>query len=545
MKRSIHPRLFLILACALPWCGCFGPLAKRLADKEVYGLVKDKQQQALGKSRDFSIEPTTTTQTRDVVQKAGFTSDEFTTQSLRIGLSDALALAIANNREYQNRREQVYLVALRLTEEQYRFSPIFSGAVSALATRKPGPDNTVERFGDVAGDLAVTKLFATGARVTVGLTTNFLRYYTGPKPDVATGALSASVIQPLLQGAGPLVTLENLRQADRDLIYAVRAFERYQRKFIVDRVSQFYRLLQSSNTTENEYQSYQRLIRNRGRAEAMEEAQRMAAFQVDQARQDEYKARIRWMTSRTDYAENLNKFKVDLGLPPELNVQPDPAELERLQHIQMVELKYDLPAAEKVGEASRLDYRTALDQVDDAARKVKIAENSLLPAVDARGNLLVPDDNKNSPLDFDWSKRIYSGGLDVELPLDRKRQRNDYRASLIDLERARRDAGLLRDQLISDIRSYYQDVELARTSFEIQLKGLRLAERRVDNVQMLLQIGRANVSMRDQLEAESALRDARNNVTRVLVDYVIARLNFYHAIEALEINDRGMWKNES
>lgn len=545
MKRLIRPSLLLIAACALPWCGCFGPLAKRLADKEVYRIVQDKQQQVLGKPKQFSIEPTTTSQTREVLETAGFTSDEFTTQSLRIGLSDALALAIANNREYMNRREQVYLTALRLTEAQHQFAPLFSGEVSALATRKPGDNNTVERFGDVATDLAVTKFFATGARVTVGLTTNFLHYYTGSKPDVATGALSASIIQPLLQGSGQLVSLENLRQADRDMIYAIRSFERYQQKFIVDRVSQYYRLLQSSNTTENEYQSYQRLIRNRGRAEAMEEAQRMAAFQVDQARQDEYKARIRWMTARTDYAEQLNKFKVDLGLPPELNVQPDPAELARLQQMEMVALKYDLPAAEKTGVTQRLDYRTALDMVDDAARRVKIAENSLLPAVNARGSLIVPDDRKNAPLDYEWSKRIYNGGLDIELPLDRKAERNDYRAALIDLERARRDAGLLRDQIVSDIRSYFEDVELARTSSEIQLKGLRLAERRVESVQMLFQVGRSNVSMRDQLDAESSLRDARNNVTRVLVDYVIARLNFYYAIEALEINDRGMWKNES
>jgi outer membrane protein TolC len=90
----------------------------------------------------------------------------------------------------------------------------------------------------------------------------------------------------------------------------------------VDRITQFYRLLQAQDTINNEDRAYKRLTVSRERAEALEEAQRMAAYQVDQARQDEFKARNRWLTARTDYAIRLDQFKLDLGLPPELNIQP-------------------------------------------------------------------------------------------------------------------------------------------------------------------------------------------------------------------------------
>lgn len=544
-RRFFHPILILSVICAWPWCACFGPLAKRLADKETYGIVKEKQEQLLGKAKPFTIDSTTTTLTRDVLKKAGFSTDQFTTTSLTIGLSDALALSIDNNRDYQTRREALYLAALKLTEERHKFAPIFTDLVTGRLQRQPGGTTSVERFGEAVNNFAITKVFATGARVTVGLTSDFLKVYTGPRPDAGASVLSAAVVQPLLQGAGAGVSLENLVQSERDVIYALRNFERYQRRFIVDRVTQYYRLLQAANSINNEYQAYQRSIVVRERAMAMEDAQRMAAFQVDQARQNEFSARNRWLTSRTDYSQRLDTFKVDLGLPPELSIKPDMADLDQLQKMDLIQLKFDLETAQRMAENQRMDYRTALDRAEDAARDVMIAENSLLPAVNVLASASMPTKNATQPFNFDWSKRSYGAGFSAELPLDRKAERNDYRAALIGLAQSQRDAEQLRNTMIAQVRDTYQDVNQARQSYEIQIAGLKLAERRVDNVQMLMQIGRSEVSIRDQLDAESSLRDARNSVTKVLVDYIVARLEFYHAIEALEINDRGMWKNES
>lgn len=542
-----HPCLRLVLAAAALALlgGCFGPLAKRLADKETYPLLEQKQHEALGTARPFSIEPTTSPLTRQVIEKAGVSADPISTRALTVSLADALALAVANNREYQTRKESVYLAALRLTGERHEFSPLFSGAVSARATHQPKDGGSSERFGTIASDLAVTKLFATGARVTVGLSDNFLRYYTGPGGrDRASGALTATAIQPLLQGAGSLVTLENLRQAERDVVYAWRAFERYQKRFVVDRVNEYYRLLQALDQAGVEQASYQRLVAMRERAEALEDAQRLARFQVDQARQDEIQAQNRWVVARTAYALALDQLKVNLGLPTELNIQPDPAELARLEKGGLVELQYDLARAERLALAQRLDLKNAQNVAEDFARRVKIAENSLLPALDARAGYAVADEGRNRPLDLDTDSPTYFGELRLELPLDRKDQRNAYRAATIAAERARRDADQLRNELLAQVRRAWQDVGEARQSYDIQQASLRLAEQRVDNVKMLMEVGRQGVSIRDQLEAETALRNARNARTRVLIDYTVARLEFYYAIEQLEVDEQGMWNEQ-
>ncbi len=532
-----------MFGAALVVAGCVGPLAKRLADKEVYPIIADKQMEALGTSQDFSIEPTTSPLTLAVLARAESGGNLLSTQGLTLSMADSLALAVDNNREYQRRKETLYRAALALTEDRYQFSPVFTGLVTARATRAPGTvvgGPGVERFGEVFTDLAVTKLFATGARVTVGMSQDFLRFYTGSARESASGALTGSIVQPLLQGGGYRVTLENLRQAERNVIYALRDFSRYQKEFTIDRIDQYFRLLQQQDQIENQFQSYQRLETLRRRSEAFYEAGRMASYEVDQARQDEIQARNSWVTAQANYATALDQWKLQMGLPIRLSLQPDPAELERLQEAGLVQLAYTLNKAEEVAVAERLDLLTARDRVEDVVRRLEISENGLLPVLDARADISIPDDGTNQPLDFQWERRRYSGQLQLELPLDRKRERNDYRRAVIDYQQFLRDADLARDQVLVQVRQGWIDVQDALQSYQIQEISRNLAAERIESVRMFMEAGQG-VTIRDQLEADRALLSAQNDLTRQLINYTIARLEFYNAVEQLEVDDLGMW----
>ncbi len=571
-SERIHQWLLGVpVALALVLTGCLGPLAKRLADRETYPIIAHKQQQVLGESEAFTIEPEDTELTETVLTEAGFSSDEFTTSGLVISLRDALALAFDNNREYQERKEDLYLAALDLTEERYDFSPIFSNLISASATREPGTRmrlieeviqtedpltgdivetietrtqsrSVAERFGQLDSSIGVSKLFATGARVTVNFTNRLLRFYSGDRRQSESSLLGASVVQPLLEGGGMTVTLENMRQAERDVIYAARAFARFQRRFVVEQISNYFRLLQAHDEINNEFQSYTRLRILRERAEAFEREERWATFQVDQALQDEIRARDRWTNAKTEFQLRLDQFKVDLGLPTELNIQPSPEELDDLREQGVVELFYNLAQAEEIALADRLDYKTAVDLVEDSDRRIKIAENSLLPVLDARFDYELPSSADNQPFDFDYGSRRYTGSLDLELPLDRKLQRNDYRRAQIGAQSRERNAEETRDEIVRQVRGAYRNLDQSRISYQIQQEAERLARRRVDSVKMLLEaIGREDVNIRDQLEAERALLSTQNDLTNQLVNYTIARLAFYNAIEQLDVDVEDAW----
>ena len=75
---------------------------------------------------------------------------------------------------------------------------------------------------------------------------------------------------------------------------------------------------------------------------------------------------------------------------------------------------------------------------------------------------------------------------------------------------------------------------------EISDVGVKLAERRVEEQNLLAELGRAKAQ--DQVDAENALSDARNQRTQALVTHTIARLQFWNRLGILYIKDNGQWE---
>ena len=113
-----------------------------------------------------------------------------------------------------------------------------------------------------AKSLGVTKLLKGGATIAAGITSNFLRFLTGDPRVGASSALFADISQPLLRGAGKKVAAERLMQAERDLLYQLRAFTRYRQEFAVQIATSYYSVLQNRDTANNNWQSLQRFKTN-------------------------------------------------------------------------------------------------------------------------------------------------------------------------------------------------------------------------------------------------------------------------------------------
>ncbi|MBN1422113.1 MAG: TolC family protein, partial [Planctomycetes bacterium] len=133
--------------------------------------------------------------------------------------------------------------------------------------------------------------------------------------------------------------------------------------------------------------------------------------------------------------------------------------------------------------------------------------------------------------------------LDLELPLDRKAERNAYRSSLIALEREKRSYREDEDSIKLAVMRAQRRLAQARRTYQIQELSLRLQERRVESTDLLLQAGRAET--RDLLESQNDLLRAQNSLTQALVDYTIARLEFFRDIGVLRIGESGMWIEET
>lgn len=141
---------------------------------------------------------------------------------------------------------------------------------------------------------------------------------------------------------------------------------------------------------------------------------------------------------------------------------------------------------------------------------------------------------------FRANKAKFSSILTLDLPLERTRERNIYRNSFINLERAVRDVQILEDRIKLAVLSELRDLLQARESLYIQAKAVYVAQKRVKSVNMFLEAGRAQ--MRDLLEAQEALLSAQNGLTKAVVDYRVAELQLQRDTGLLKVDEKGLWE---
>ncbi len=497
---------------------------RRGADLEVYQIIRERREE-LAAGEPFTIDPP------EVTLRQRILSGE--AAPLTVDIVECLSIAAENSREYRSRREALYLVALDLTLERWRFSVQETGTIEGFVE---GQGDDAESLG-VLSTLGLSKLLGSGLALAGDIGFDLVRDLGSGDGWEALSDLSLNVTQPLLRGFGESIVREPLTQAEREVLYQARAYERFRRTFAFDVASRFLRVLEQRSTLENEQRNYEGLIRLRERNEAFAQAGLLNDIQVDQARQDELQARNRVIDVQRNLEAQLDELKFFLGLPVPVEIALDSGALLEVEAWKPLELEFPEEAVFEVALTHRLDYLTALDRVFDAERKVHVAEDALRPGLDlALAGTAASE--ADEPLNFPSDAIDWEASLELDLALDRLPERNAYRASLIVLEATRRGVEEGEDRIRADLRDAIRRLEAARESLEIQTGAVALAERRVESAVLNLEAGRA--STRDVLEAQEDLLAARNAATGALTDYVLAGLELYRDMELLRVTPEGV-----
>ncbi len=523
-------RLHILLALVAAAAGCSTAHYRQAADKEIYDILGQKQQRVHGRTNAFSIETPWSKRDPHAIKAEEIIKERFTDSGkLQLTLERAFQLAVTNSRAYQLRREQLYLSALSLTGTRHQFEwKASSASVDVGVTRDT--DRRLNGTSDASATLS--KLFQTGTSFTASVANDLTLYFNGtPKVPSITLALT----QPLLRGAGADIAAEALTQAERDVIYEVRSFSHYQETFAADIVTTYYRLLQKKAVVRNAYENYLNLFRARERAEALA-FDRLPAFQVDQARQEEYKAKVAYIAAVEAYQSSLDALKQTLALPLGTPIALDDRALEELAQAGLLPLPLDEQTGFDAAIKHRLDLLNEIDKFEDSKRKIVVAANQLAPKLDLITDASLANLNYSN---FDVSKYSGNAGLKLDLPFDRLSERNAYRTSLINFEKQIRSLAASLDSARDNVRQGIRTLDQTRQNYQIQQNALDLAKRRVESADLLLQAGRAQI--RDQLEAQQALVGAQNAVTAALVDYHAARLKMLIDVGALRSGSERFW----
>ncbi|MHC4166123.1 MAG: TolC family protein [Planctomycetota bacterium] len=521
----------LAAGAILGLCGACSPdQYKAEADKEVYEIIDTKWQDEFGNKSNYMIADSNVPASPNDIQ-----IEKMVPPSGILTLRQAVAIATAHNRNYLRQKEQLYLVALDLTLTRHQFVRRWFGTIDARYVRNSANEsvNADSRFG-------FNQLLADGAQIGASVAIDWARFLTGDPDTSLASVLTATVSQPLLRGAGRKIVQENLTQAERNALYQLRSFARFRKTFVVSTVSSYLRVLQQKTSVQNAETSYRNLLETQKRLELEAEAGLASQSDVDEAKQRALSAENSWVQSQESYERVLDGFKVLLTLPTDTKVELDPNELQNLEAVITTQVDYTPETAIEAALNWRLDFATSADRVEDAERKVVLAADNLgteLNLVGSAGVSSTPDTQVERLL---FHEGTYTIGLEADLPLDRKAERNAYRESLISLEQQRRDYEDARDNIELEVRDALRALDAEAEGYRIQKIALELAEDRLEAQKMLLDVGQSNVRL--LLESEGDLLAAQNDVIRSLVEFTIAGLSFYRDIGVLQVKPDGMWE---
>jgi len=542
-----------LLLCLLILPGCTR-FYRRSADKEVYKIIQQKEEAALGQTNAFGIETRYSQRKPDDIQAKEIIEDRMRETKQTVTLADALRIAIENNRQYQLRKEQLYLSALTLTRERFEFVPQFFAGSAVTGQRTPNNEPFSPGFGifptpperppnsdksiRVASRLGFDQLFKTGGRISLDLANDLLRFYTGGRSESAVSTIALSLAQPLLRGAGAKIAAENLTQAERNVIYEIRSFSYFQDTFAFDIVTTYLRLVQQQDTVINQHSNFLSRVALRERAVALA-VDRLAPFQADLAAQEELTARNSYILAVERYRATLDQFKITLGLPVGYDIRLDEKALTELEAVGLLPVPLTDEQSFLLALGRRPDLLNEIDIFEDSKRRIVVAADRLKPDLLLFADASLVSQGQTDYATFDLNDYRLNGGVQLDLPLNRKLERNNYRLSIISFERQLRTLSLFLDDLKNDLRADLRTLDQSRQSYDIQVRAKALADRRVESSELSLQAGR--IQVRDVVDAQTAQVQAYNAATAALVDYHLTRMRLLLDLGILKTQKERFW----
>ncbi len=558
-------------------------------------------------------------------------------------MEKAFQVGLINSRYYQFQLENIYVNALPVTLQRFAFGPQFIAGLSPRTgvggtgnTALPGilpaniPSNSFRyntratdnqtstlNLGTVAG---VGKLFDNGTQILASFANQLVFNFVGKNPAQPTvrSFLPLQVLVPFLRGGGRAITLEGLTQAERSLLYSIRAFAKFRQEFVVatlaggtiqtfgsnvtnggftsggnvDPTIGFLNVVEDVQLVENQVKNlavfeqfaevYKELING--------ESSGLSQLQLDQIRQQVLGARSNLLQSRLQYRNDLDQYKIQLGMPPDvplvidrsrtagfrrvfeeidrwsLNARRELSQLDtivakipKLQNLILDDrscqeifsqendqnLEDLLLTAERVALENRLDLMNARAQLYDTWRQIRVSANALKGVLNvAVTNQFVTPPTTNNPFGFVDQAKQFSLVINAELPLVRVAERNNFRLQLINYQRQRRTLQNTEDFIKYQLRQELRAMQLFYQQYQIQQRNLvqsvRLKDQAFETIVAPPQATAGNqaaLQTTNLIQFQNSVVGNENALVTTWYNYQTQRLQVYRDLGILPIDE--------
>ena len=288
---------------------------------------------------------------------------------VKLRMEDAYRLALLHSREYQTENENLFLSALNVSEQRFGFE---SRLFLPSATGFTSSGNTTRLTNNES--LSLRKVGIAGSSLLVSFANDLVWTFPGSVSPTVGTIFSWSFSQPFLRGAGRDVVLEDLTQSERRFLAAIRSLERYRREFflaITTEGNSYLNLLQRQQAIRIREANVATQRSVVAQFKALVEAGRINNQQLQFTQSSLYRAQEGLLRLKNQYQFSVDSYKVDLGLPPDLEVVIDDNMLDQFQLVD-VEMTERQNRITQLQEATGNTILTLLDLRQDRSEELGI-----------------------------------------------------------------------------------------------------------------------------------------------------------------------------
>jgi len=188
----------------------------------------------------------------------------------------------------------------------------------------------------------------------------------------------------------------------------------------------------------------------------------------------------------------------------------------------------------------RFDLMNERGALADDWRRIKLAGDDLKSILNLRASQRIRTrSGVNRPFDFTFDDSQTQLSMTFDAPLNRKSQRNLFRLSLIDYNAGLRSLMASEDRIKLSVRDDLRQLEVDREQYHIAAASAALAYDRLVSTQMEFRLGK--IPARDVLESQEAYTESLAALAGAHIDYILNRVQLFHDLELLEVDDSGFW----
>jgi hypothetical protein len=253
-----------------------------------------------------------------------------------------------------------------------------------------------------------------------------------------------------------------------------------------------------------------------------------------------------------NYAERVDALFPPRETDPDRLLETTLEEVDRLirqsrvvledQEASLVPVEIDGDEAMLTALTLRFDLTNTRESLADRWRDVKYAADELKSILNLGASQRISTrSGLNRPFDFTFDDSNTRLALQFDAPLNRRQQRNAFRAALINYNVGLRELLQQEDEIKRTVRQNLRELQLQQELYQNEVASAALAYERVVSTRIQQALGLENVNARDVVESQAAYTQSLIQVAEAHTEYIRQRIQLFLDLELLEVDENGFW----